>query len=155
MPYLIRWNNDTENPTVTNPEFRSVTISDETDGVETECMDFVGSMSSVGFVANDRTKLFLGDANKLYYPNANMMFNAFRGYFQLSEGLRMRGEESLVKAFKLDLDGDSADGIEIVYNSQFPIHNEDNTWYDLGGRKVNSQLKKGVYIHNGKKIFVK
>ena len=155
MPYLIRWNNDTENPTVTNPEFRSVTISDETDGVETEYLDFVGSMSSVGFMANDRTKLFLGDANKLYYPNANMMFNAFRGYFQLSEGLRMRGEESLVKAFKLDLDGDSADGIEIVYNSQFPIHNEDNTWYDLGGRKVNSQLKKGVYIHNGKKIFVK
>ena len=176
MPYLIRWNNDTENPTVTNPEFRSVTISDETDGVETECMDFVGSMSSVGFMANDRTKLFLGEANKLYYPNANMMFNAFRGYFQLSEGLRMKGEESLVKAFKLDLDGDSADGIGSIHNSQLPlrsrdslatpsafiIHNEVDAVYDLNGRKINSQfstfnsqLKKGIYIHNGKKIFVK
>ena len=175
-PYLIRWNNDTENPTVTNPEFRGVTISDETDGVETEYLDFVGSMSSVGFMANDRTKLFLGDANKLYYPNANMTFNAFRGYFQLSEGLRMRGEESLVKAFKLDLDGDSADGIGSIHNSQLPlrsrdslatpsafiIHNEVDAVYDLNGRKINSQfstfnsqLKKGIYIHNGKKIFVK
>ena len=161
-PYLIRWNNDTENPTVTNPEFSSVTISDETDGVETEYLDFVGSMSSVGFMANDRTKLFLGDANKLYYPNANMTFNAFRGYFQLSDELRMRGEESQVKAFKLDLDGDSADGIGSIHNSQFIIHNEVDAVYDLNGRKINSQfstfnsqLKKGIYIHNGKKIFVK
>jgi len=46
--------------------------------------------------------------------------------------------------------------------SAFIIHNEDDAVYDLNGRKINSQfstfnsqLKKGIYIHNGKKIFVK
>jgi len=60
---------------------------------------------------------------------------------------------------------ESPDGIEAIHNSQFIIHNEDAV-YDLSGRQVfngqsstvngqwsmvNGQLRKGIYIKNGKK----
>ena len=31
----------------------------------------------------------------------------------------------------------------------------DNEFYDLQGRKVNTQLKKGFYIQNGRKVIIK
>lgn len=47
---------------------------------------------------------------------------------------------------------DDVDGIE----SLTPTLSEcEGAWYDLSGRKVNSQLKKGICIKNGKKILVK
>lgn len=42
------------------------------------------------------------------------------------------------------------DGIEPTLNSQ---RSTLNSVYDLQGRKVNSQLKKGIYIVNGKKVL--
>ena len=49
---------------------------------------------------------------------------------------------------------DNPNDIESIHNSQFIIHNDDAV-YDLSGRKVSSQLKKGLYIKDGKKILVK
>ena len=54
---------------------------------------------------------------------------------------------------------DDATGIDSMVNGQWSM----DTWYDLSGRKVangqssmvNGQLKKGVYIMNGKKVVVK
>ena len=45
-------------------------------------------------------------------------------------------------------------GIESVDSEQLTVDNS-NVWYDLNGRKLNSQPKKGIYINNGKKIVVK
>ena len=47
--------------------------------------------------------------------------------------------------------GDETTGI--VGNKREPITN--NCYYDLQGRKVNGQLKKGLYIVNGKKVIIK
>ena len=44
--------------------------------------------------------------------------------------------------------------IESVDSEQLTVDNS-NVWYDLNGRKLNSQPKKGIYINNGKKIVVK
>ena len=47
---------------------------------------------------------------------------------------------------------DETTGVRPIDNGQLTIDN----WYDLNGRKVaNSQLKKGVYIVNGRKVVVK
>ena len=48
-------------------------------------------------------------------------------------------------------------GIESINNEQLINNNEqsDGAVYDLSGRKVNSQLKKGLYIQNGKKFIKK
>ena len=59
------------------------------------------------------------------------------------------------------LDEDDATGIELVQEFK-SSRVQDDAWYDLNGRKVNfqlstfnSQLKKGVYIHNGRKEVVR
>ena len=56
--------------------------------------------------------------------------------------------------------GGIIDGVEPPGNSQFSIANSQSV-YDLSGRKVNSQfsifnsqLKKGIYILNGKKLLI-
>lgn len=46
--------------------------------------------------------------------------------------------------------GNDTNGIEEIANSQQPLAN--SPIYDLQGRKVNSQLKTGVYVVNGKKV---
>ena len=46
------------------------------------------------------------------------------------------------------------DGIEVINNGQLIIDNK--AVYDLSGRRVgDSQLKRGLYIKNGKKVVVK
>lgn len=52
---------------------------------------------------------------------------------------------------------DYTTGIESINNEQLINNNEqsDGAVYDLSGRKVNSQLKKGLYIQNGKKFIKK
>ena len=53
-------------------------------------------------------------------------------------------------------------GIEEIHNSQFTMHNEAGAVYDLSGRRVSvssvssvpSVLPKGVYIVNGKKVYI-
>jgi hypothetical protein len=42
-----------------------------------------------------------------------------------------------------------------IVNFSAPKSKHDSAIYDLSGRKVNSQLKKGLYIQNGKKVAVK
>ncbi|MBR5440739.1 MAG: 5'-methylthioadenosine/S-adenosylhomocysteine nucleosidase, partial [Prevotella sp.] len=44
-------------------------------------------------IENDRSILFLGGDNKLYYPSTAMTIGAFRAYFKLSEELKVKSEE--------------------------------------------------------------
>ena len=47
------------------------------------------------------------------------------------------------------------DGSTNIYNIEDQKSDNDDTIYDLSGRMVNAQLKKGLYIVNGKKVAVK
>ena len=50
--------------------------------------------------------------------------------------------------------GNGTTGIESIHNSQSTLDNEG--WYDLNGRKLQSAPnRKGIYIHNGKKVVMK
>ena len=53
----------------------------------------------------------------------------------------------------------TARGISIVFGEATGVKEvievNDDSWYDLNGRKVNKPTKKGVYIMNGKKVVVK
>ena len=75
---------------IANPIFRYVTI-DATAPTSVFTADsaacFIGSYDPVGITGVDRTTLFLGGDNKLYYPNAAMTINAFKGRFQLANAL--------------------------------------------------------------------
>ena len=79
-----------------------------------------------------------------FYQTAVGTIPAREGYLVSTSG---------VKAFYFDDDATS------IHNSQFIIHNEDAI-YDLSGRRINGQwsmfngqLKRGIYIVNGKKVL--
>ncbi len=142
-PYIVKWDSGDD---VTSPVFKDVTISNVTINVETDYADFTGIYSPKAIAGEDKTMLYLGADNKLYYPDAEMTINAFRAYFQL-KGITA-GDISNTRLFF----GDEATGI--VDNIRETISN--NHWYTLDGFKLDKKpTAKGVYINNGRKVVIK
>lgn len=145
-PYIVKWDNG--NP-VSNPIFNGVEIGGETTDITTDYVDFKGNYSPIALTAGDKTVLYMGSSNHLYYPNASFNINAFRGYFKL-KGLTA-GELSTsgeVNSIVLNF-GDDATSIEETSNpkSQTSYH---YPWFSLDGRRINGHpTAKGVYINNG------
>lgn len=87
-PYIVKWT--TPAADIVSPVFNLVTISTATANVSTQYVDFIGTYSPTVIYESGTEKhnLFLGDANTLYYPTAEgYKVNAFRGYFQLKNGI--------------------------------------------------------------------
>ena len=152
-PYIVRWSSDANLADVTSPVFNGVTISDvAASTTETEYTDFIGLYSSIYIGGLDRTMIYLGDDNKLYHPNDEMYINAFRGYFRLKEGLcasNIPGTTD-VKTFVVNL-GDEITAIDHIPQTS---ENADGQWYTIDGRRLQGKpTKKGIYIHNGKKVI--
>ena len=154
LPYLVKWEGDGSNNLVA-PVFEDVTISNSAISVPTDYMDFVGTYSSVTLTGGDKSVLYLGTNNQLYYPAANRTINACRAYFQLN-GLTVGDPASLIKEFRLFFgEEDAPDGIGEIKNEKLKMKNEEE-WYDLNGRKLSEKpSQKGIYIHNGRKEAVK
>ena len=138
----------------------NVTISNSVTEVESAdgTLAFAGAFSPLIIGLENKSLLFLGGNNTLYYPQPAdaehpITIGSCRAHFRLSEELRMKSEESLVKAFVLNFGEDDATSI---HNSQFIIHNEAGAWYTLDGRKLSGKpCKGGIYIHNGRKEVLK
>ena len=195
--HIIRWGTPESNPgtTLTDPVFTDVLIPIDYTSAEaisealddasnkTDYVDFRGSFSPVTLAANDRSVLYLGAGNKLYWPSADRTIGACRAWFQLKNGLTAGepvsgdGSGANVRAFKVNFGEETTgvgDATRLIDNgklimdngaeansSLFTLHSSLSGWYDLQGRKVNGQwsmvngqLKKGVYIHNGRKVVV-
>jgi len=106
--------------------------------------DFNGTYVADFDFYNDATSypLFLS-GNKFYYATNNTMhMKAFRAYFDFDDYLsEAAGASSRVTMFT---------GISEIGNSKSP----NGKYYDLQGRSVDSsQLKKGLYIVNGKMVI--
>ena len=157
-PYIVKWNKEISG-NLLNPVFLGVTVSTTTTNVTTTYTDFIGSFSPTSFDPDDRTLLYLGAANTLYYPNAannedgKYHLKACRAYFSLkgitagdvSGGTRMTFE-----------DNETTGIIEAEANSSLFTHNSSlSDWFDSSGRKVSKPTTKGLYIHNGRKIVIK
>ena len=132
---------------------RAVTTSDGN-------VTFQGIFDALSIPGEDKSILYLGDGNTLYYPDASMTIGAFHAYFQLNGDLTVGDASSDINVFVLNFDGEET-GINSTLVSSESVG--DGHWYDLSGRKVadaslttpRSSLSKGIYIHNGKKIVVK
>ena len=165
-PFIIKWDNTGVN--ITNPVFMGVTVSNATNDATVEgVLTFTGTYAPVSIGSEgDNTKLYLGAANKLYYPNAAMTIGNHRAYFQLADGITAGNSaggnehgndvEDGVRAFVLNFGDDEATGIISIHNSQCTIHNEAGAWYTLDGRRLDGQpTAKGLYIHGGRKVAIK
>jgi hypothetical protein len=147
-PYIIKWGEPEGaasgylGTAIDSPVFASVTISNS---ASTEVSftggKFVGTYSPVSYPVENKSVLFLGGGNKLYYPDgsAATAINAFRSFFQLNDPIQ-------VKEFKLNF-GEEADGVRPPSGSP-----EGEVMYDLAGRKVQNPTR-GLYIVNGKKVL--
>ena len=158
-PYIVKWAAGTD---IENPVFNGVTISNAPANIETDYVDFIGTYSPVSIYTAEKTNLYLGDGNTLYYPTAsNFKVNAFRGYFQLKQSLTAGETNSLsagVRNFVLNFgDGETTGIVSAEANSSlFTLHSSLSEWYTLDGRKLDGQpTAKGLYIHGGKKVAIK
>ena len=144
-PYIVKWASGSD---IVNPAFQGIVISNaEVNNVETTNATFTGSYNPILLTGGDRSALYLGSSNKLYFPASDRTIGACRAHFQLNL-------ESSVKAFVMNFDENDADGIGLIQNSEFKIQNEGEEWYDLSGRKLSGKPEKGgIYIHNGKKVL--
>ena len=86
VPYLVKW---TSGDDISNPVFQGVTISNSTaQAVESvtaglETVQMVGTYSPVSVTADDKSILFLGDANTLYYSSIDRQIRSCRAYFSV------------------------------------------------------------------------
>lgn len=153
-PYIIRWDGDD----LFEPVFEDVKIADATTTpTTTDYITFIGTYTPVQFVDEDRTKLFVGTDNKLYYPDgvAPTNINSQRCYFQLADGYAMKASSSSESdgvKFRINIEeDDTPTSITDILNSS-----EEGEWFDISGRKVNGKpATKGIYINNGHKFIIK
>ena len=158
MPFIIRWGTPDDNPgtTLTDPVFQGVTIDNSdaaiarktqtsTDGT----VSFKGTYAKQEYTQENKSILLLGTENTLYWPkpdgNTYPSIGAFRAYFELGGGQEAR-------QFVLNFN-------EIETSLPQPLQREGSqagAWFDLSGRKLDSKpTKKGVYIHEGRKVVIK
>lgn len=157
MPYLVMWNDGGE---VSNPTFTDVFIASwqQTTGIGSAAT-FYGYYSPITLEAGDRTRLYLGSNNTLYYPSDAMTVGSCRGIFQLhgiTAGDLESGEVNnapLRIVLNLDDANDDATAISAVSND--PVVASPSGWFTLDGRRLaDKPTLRGIYLHNGKKVIV-
>ena len=137
IPYIVRWSGGGSD--IVNPVFTNVQIiycdepheitSCEGDHLFDGNLTFVGTgYAPVDIYTADKTNLYLGADNKLYYPWGEGMtefdVGPFRAYFRLNNGLTCGEPDSGVRAFNINNGGEQT-GIaeQTILNSQISIQN--------------------------------
>ena len=103
--------------------------------------------------------LVAGEATDPAAPQNNFYLGAFRAYFHVD----LAGNGAAVRQFVLNFGDSEATGI----SEAAPLNDKgqmiNDNWYSLDGRKLDgvgagpvpARLRKGLYIHNGRKVVVK
>ncbi len=161
MPYLVKWEKAADyegneaSYDISNPVLEGVTISNSTaQTVESgtaglEPVQMVGTYSPVSVTADDKSILFLGDANTLYYSTVDRQIRSCRAYFSVPYIKANAGANA--RAFALSFDGKETAGIlEVSANSN---ELKDDAWYSLDGVRLSGKpTQRGLYINNGRKV---
>ena len=118
-PYIVKWDGDgTQN--IVSPAFEGVSISSTPAVAETVGSDWVGFVGTYSPAViyedgSEKHNLYLGTANKLYYPTQEgSQVNPFRAYFQLKNGLTAgepsTSQQAPARAFVLNFFDDGSAG---------------------------------------------
>ena len=150
MPYIVKWESG-EN--ITDPMFSDVTIKNTVTTNEKGVVRFVGTFSPFEIKGENKEMLYMGADNKLYYPNGSMVIGSCRAYFMLLNGVQaddIINVQSASSKIVVNYEDVETTGIE-----ETRIEKTDNAWYTIDGYKVEGKpSKKGLYIHNGRKIMI-
>ena len=151
-PYIVKWASTQGSDNITIIQFPWVTINNTITNVETDVVSFNGIFSPYTIEGEDRTLLYLGAGNKLYYPDDAMTIGSCRAYFQLQGGLTAGdpATPNAISAFKLNFGDDESTGITTTNYT-----NSSDAWYTIDGQLLNGKpTQKGIYINNGKKVVI-
>lgn len=89
--------------------------------------------------------------NKLYAYEHNILSTKQAQDLKARAWQPKEATGSMALFFWVDYDGQEVTGIETASTAQ----NEENaTWYDLSGRRIEHPTAKGIYIRNGKKVMI-
>ena len=153
VPYIIKWANDTEHPTLTESDlvFTNVNVVNSTAAARTiEKADghvkFIGYYDAFNITTDDDDIYYMTAGNTLKHTGKARTLKACRAYFQFSAAATSR---------QFVMDFGNGDATRLNDNGKMINDKEADAWYTLDGRKVNGQLKKGVYIQNGRKVVIK
>ena len=155
VPYLVKW--DAAGADFTSPVFFGVTINATATTTVSNAdtglaeVQMVGCYSPVSVNANDKSILFMGDDNTLYYSSVNRNIRSCRAYFSVPYINQTPGAKA--RAFVLNFDDEEATGIlEISADSK---EKKDDAWYSLDGVRLSGKpTQRGIYINNGNKVVI-
>ena len=179
VPYIIKWTKpdnyvayDGGDPStaydIVDPKFSGVIINKQLKPYDNNVtgdgrVRFIGIYKPIEFKTEDKSILFFGASNSLYYPTP--VFNeppgqdpfwsypsisAFRAYFKIGED--DTNQARTINSFVINL-GEEQDGINEVVEL---YGMDDSRWYDLNGRQLNGRpTQRGVYLNNHRKVVIK
>ena len=156
-PYIVRWEKDYSGKDINVyfPAFYGVTITSTTPITVTAensglgRVQMVGTYSSTPLAKNDRSNLYLGADNMLYYPNADdFSIGAFRAYFHID----LEDDQMAPGRVVMNFGNDETSGMECI---GMPSSHGAEIWYTPDGRQLNGKpTRRGFYICNGCKILI-
>lgn len=151
-PYIVKWDADTENPTISEPVFSGVTISDETNNFTSTDghVNFIGYYDAFAITPSDDPLIYyLTTGNMLKFTGTERTLKACRAYFTFTAS---DGSSANDFTFDIDFGNKNTD----IRNPQLTIDNQNDDWYTIDGRRLKgTPSAKGVYINNGKKVTIK
>ena len=173
VPCLIKWDkaadydDDPSAYDIVDPVFEGVTISStEAQTVENapgalQTAQMVGIFSPVSVEANDKSILYLGNDNTLYYPTVDLQIRSCRAYFSVPYLKENPGAK--VRASVLNFDAEET-GIETITIPSTPSNpsnssntsNPSNSYFTLDGLRLSRKpTQRGLYILDGQKTLIK
>lgn len=148
IPYIIKPSKDVVNPTFRNVIITAIEPQKVTDN-QSKNYSFIGTYSPTD-LKTDGTELFLGDKDYLYKPFANdKTINGMRAFFRIKNNI------SQARQSQYSISIDETTFISLPNINTTPLSTQEKI-YTLDGRQVHSthNLKAGIYIKNGKKLYV-
>jgi len=155
-PYIIKW---ASGANIENPVFSDVLIDATDRSYDTQATSvttdervrFLGTYDAQAFSAEpEKSILLLGDNNTLRYAGAGHL-GACRAYFKIGDGSDVSNARELT-SFDIDFGEEETTA---VHSSQFIVHSETDVWYTINGCKLQGKpTAKGLYIKNGRKVFI-
>ena len=146
VPYIIKPTKDVVNPIFRNVVITAVEPKEITDNTGTYA--FVGAYSPTE-LKTDGTELFLGDKDYLYKPlKDDNKIKGMRAFFRIKDASQAKQAQ-----YGISIDGTTT--ITLPNTKNIPSTTQERI-YTLDGRQVHSthNLKSGIYIKNGKKIYI-
>ena len=158
-PYIVKWNSGDN---ITSPVFSNVTISTSLHPVSTTTtgtapegtvITFAGAFSPLLIEQEDKSLLYMGAGNTLYYPNGEMTIGSCRGHFRL-QGIEVGDlPANNVRMFFGDKE---ATGIVSLTPAPSPKGEGSEYYYTLDGQKLSGKpTQKGIYINKGNMVVIK